>query len=523
MSYPPELEPLFDTDEKAIAVMRERLGLPDLPTQGARDHALARSRAWWRRPTRVGRVFLVGDAAHRHPPTGGLGLNSAVHDAYNLCWKLAHVLRGHRRRGAARHATTPSGSRPSRATPSARSRTRSTTCASSTRSAISPSSHAGGVPPQRAPALAGGPARATRAASRWRGSIASQSMEFKEHNVEFGFRVASAAIVPDGSPEPASVDDVRVYQPDTRPGSPLPHAWVERAGRPRAAAPGRAARGVHADRGRGRRSPGARPRARPRRARGIDLAAVRVGHVEGDWLDPRLAFLRVRAFGRAGAILVRPDRDRSPGARWAPRPIRGATSARRSTACWRGPRHEGACRLRAAQRGPAHQGALARPPAAPAPRPRRGAALLHRLRARARRALRGRAVPARRRRRTDLPRSSRAGPHDDFVGLAVEAESEAELRRLAVEVGGSVEQRREPGGGLVLRLRDPAGLEVEVVNGVEAAPVREPPAPPPRQHASPGRRASTRRGPRCSARRGCDGSATWSSGARSSRATRAGT
>ena len=44
---------------------------------------------------RVGRVFLLGDAAHRHPPTGGLGLTSAIHDAHNLCWKLAAVLAGH--------------------------------------------------------------------------------------------------------------------------------------------------------------------------------------------------------------------------------------------------------------------------------------------------------------------------------------------------------------------------------------------------------------------------------------------
>jgi hypothetical protein len=43
---------------------------------------------------RVGRVFLAGDAAHVHPPTGGQGLNTGVQDAYNLGWKLAHALRG---------------------------------------------------------------------------------------------------------------------------------------------------------------------------------------------------------------------------------------------------------------------------------------------------------------------------------------------------------------------------------------------------------------------------------------------
>ena len=43
---------------------------------------------------RAGRVFLAGDSAHVHPPTGGQGLNTGVQDAYNLGWKLAAVLPG---------------------------------------------------------------------------------------------------------------------------------------------------------------------------------------------------------------------------------------------------------------------------------------------------------------------------------------------------------------------------------------------------------------------------------------------
>lgn len=43
---------------------------------------------------RDGRVFLVGDAAHRFPPSGGMGLNSGVQDAHNLAWKLHEVITG---------------------------------------------------------------------------------------------------------------------------------------------------------------------------------------------------------------------------------------------------------------------------------------------------------------------------------------------------------------------------------------------------------------------------------------------
>ncbi|KAH7885854.1 FAD binding domain-containing protein [Phlebopus sp. FC_14] len=41
-----------------------------------------------------GRVFIVGDAAHVHSPTGGQGANSSIQDSFNLAWKLALVIKG---------------------------------------------------------------------------------------------------------------------------------------------------------------------------------------------------------------------------------------------------------------------------------------------------------------------------------------------------------------------------------------------------------------------------------------------
>ncbi len=304
MNYPPELESRFETDEKALAVMRERLGIPGFEPE---VHVITR----WRlegllAPTaKVGRVFLLGDAAHRHPPTGGLGLTSAVHDVHNLCWKLAYVLRG--TAGEALLDTY----HPERFPAFARNVQRSVENAlNHLRLAETMGVDARNTPEdnrRNARLLRQeGPEGDARRATVVR-ALASQSMEFKEHNVEFGFRATSAAVIPDGSPEPVSIDDVRVYQPDTRPGSPLPHAWVERDGARlplRQVAPPAAFLLIAGEDGE-RWCEAAR---RAAAERGIDLLAVRVGHLQGDWLDPRLAFVRVRQFGPAGAILVRPDR-----------------------------------------------------------------------------------------------------------------------------------------------------------------------------------------------------------------------
>jgi 2-polyprenyl-6-methoxyphenol hydroxylase-like FAD-dependent oxidoreductase len=43
---------------------------------------------------RAGRMFVAGDAAHIHSPFGGQGMNTGIHDVWNLVWKLDLVLRG---------------------------------------------------------------------------------------------------------------------------------------------------------------------------------------------------------------------------------------------------------------------------------------------------------------------------------------------------------------------------------------------------------------------------------------------
>ena len=81
------------TPERCIELIRAATGVPDLEVEViARMPIEFVAQAADR--VRIGRTFLIGDAAHRMPPFGGRGLNTAVADAFGLSWKLAWVLRG---------------------------------------------------------------------------------------------------------------------------------------------------------------------------------------------------------------------------------------------------------------------------------------------------------------------------------------------------------------------------------------------------------------------------------------------
>ena len=134
------------------------------------------------------------------------------------------------------------------------------------------------------------------------------SMEFSELNVEFGYCYESAAVVPDGSAAPAPADEIRVYEPSTRPGGPLPHAWIDdEDGHRRPVkdllAPGRFLLIAGED---GRTWCQA---ARHLAAEvSLPLDALRIGHLGGDYYDPRCTWQRHREIASDGAIVVRPDR-----------------------------------------------------------------------------------------------------------------------------------------------------------------------------------------------------------------------
>lgn len=292
-------------DDAVVADMRAALGLPDheidvhVVSRWSVEGVLADK-------FQDGRIFLLGDAAHRHPPTGGLGLNSAIQDAHNISWKLAAVLAGQA------DEDLLSTYEPERRVTTARNVQRSldNTISHLTATALL------GISPE-----AGGEENWAAMRRLWsdrdedaelqsamRRAIANQSMEFDELNVEYGYTYDSSAIVADGSPERHNPDPIRLYQPGTRPGEPLPHAWLEDFTGHRLPVMDLVQAGhfllIAGEQG----HDWVEAAQKVATDLGVTLDAVRIGHLDGDYFDPNSTWARNREITDRGAILVRPDR-----------------------------------------------------------------------------------------------------------------------------------------------------------------------------------------------------------------------
>ncbi|WP_225830115.1 FAD-dependent monooxygenase [Streptomyces sp. NK08204] len=254
---------------------------------------------------RKGRAFLVGDAAHRHPPANGLGSNTSVQDSYNLAWKLSAVIRGqagpelldsyHQERQPVGRQVVD------RALKSVQD--------------MLPISQALGFRPGQGSQegwagleeLLSDSDAGRRRRSELREAVELQNYQFNCHGVELGQRYTSGAVIDDGTPYPPFERDPELYyHPTTHPGACLPHAWLQhgtkRVSTLDLAGGGRFSllTGIGGEQW-------LEAAKKVAEELGIDLAAHGIGQGRtyedalGDWA-------RVREITDRGCLLVRPDR-----------------------------------------------------------------------------------------------------------------------------------------------------------------------------------------------------------------------
>jgi len=211
----PQTENLDDyDDDQCLALIEKAVGQP-LPVTVVENVSPWAMSAQVAKQYRKGRIFLAGDAAHRIPPAGGLGLNSGVGDVQNLTWKLAAVLKG--------EASDPLlDSYETERQPVARNNNEQSLNNAAKIFDLIIALH--GLDPEetadRYAAVLADPAAFPELSE----AVEAQRPHFDSFDLQVGYRYASQAIhEPAPIPEITNVSD---YQPTWDAGAHFPHRWV---------------------------------------------------------------------------------------------------------------------------------------------------------------------------------------------------------------------------------------------------------------------------------------------------------
>jgi len=187
-------------DEELIRNIRGHWGVPDLEVRPI-NSLVWRMCAQVPERLRSGRVLLAGDAAHRFPPAGGMGLNSGIQDARNLGWKLAFVLKG--LAGDALLDTY-----------------------GVERLQIARSNNAWSMGnAKRLPEVEAIVRDRNSTPEALRGALIEQSNHLNSEGQGFGEPYVEGALLP--HPDGCPPHDARIYWPSDLPGARFPHMWLD--------------------------------------------------------------------------------------------------------------------------------------------------------------------------------------------------------------------------------------------------------------------------------------------------------
>ncbi len=158
---------------------------------------------------RVGRVFIAGDAAHMHPPTCGLGMNTGLGDASNLGWKIAAAVKGWG--GEALLASYQAERQPIGA------------------HVVALANHQYSLAPKEywAEGIEAPDGAALRAASGAR-ILTEKATEFFSRGTVLGQSYKTSPVVVDDGTELSNTDPIH-YEPTAQTGARLPHAVIDGA------------------------------------------------------------------------------------------------------------------------------------------------------------------------------------------------------------------------------------------------------------------------------------------------------